>query len=167
MSDMVTCRYNKAHKVKRTRLFIHEAKCPDAKLSNLQTCPYNAQHKVSFENMEAHKKKCPDKPQIDPKIMNEMKKYIQMVKENDEPPKADEIIDEDKKDQSNSSNSKNEKIECINFNQINVDDIFTSYGMSNNVVDINEIENYSISSDYYKSKNISIDESNSNRLVKK
>ena len=44
--------------------------------------------------MEAHKKKCPDKPQIDPKIMNEMKKYIQMVKENNEPPKADEIIDE-------------------------------------------------------------------------
>lgn len=156
MSEMSTCRYNKAHKVKRTRLFIHEAKCPDAKSSNLQTCPYNAQHKVSFENMETHKKKCPDKPQIDPKLLNEMKKYIQMVKENNEPPKADEIIEEDKNDQSNSSNSKNENEsnEYINFNQLNVDDLFTNYEMSNNVVDINEIENYSINSDYYKSKNI-------------
>ena len=77
--DMAVCRYNKAHKVKRSRLFIHEMKCPDAKTSKLQTCPYNQQHKVSFENMDKHKRTCPDRPIIDDKLQEEMKNYIQMM----------------------------------------------------------------------------------------
>lgn len=79
MSEILQCRYNKNHKVKKGRLLIHEEKCPDKKTSNLVSCPYNPMHKVSFFNINKHKTQCPDRPQIDEVLHNQILAFIDVT----------------------------------------------------------------------------------------
>ena len=141
---MVVCRYNKAHKVKRSRLFIHEMKCPDAKTSKLQTCPYNQQHKVSFENMDKHKRTCPDRPIIDEKLQEEMKNYIQMMNNCNEPPKANEFPEDKKEESAKRINDGLNNQSHMTFSSVNVNELFDDCNMGNNVYDYEDI-NYDIS----------------------
>lgn len=80
MDSIVDCRYNKNHRIRQSRLLIHEQKCPDKKCSKMVNCPYNPRHKVSFLKFENHKKTCPDKPHLDELLQNEMQAYIQQMK---------------------------------------------------------------------------------------
>ena len=60
------CRYNKNHKVKPSRIDIHEQKCPDRlKYQNkFKLCPYNPSHKIERELYEQHVSECPNKPKL-------------------------------------------------------------------------------------------------------
>ena len=60
------CRYNKNHKVKSSRIDIHEQKCPDRlKYQNkFKLCPYNPSHKIEKEYYEKHVLECPNKPKL-------------------------------------------------------------------------------------------------------
>lgn len=58
MSDnLVQCRYNKYHKVKRTKLVMHELDCPD-KRETIETCLLNPGHKYPVTEREIHKATC-------------------------------------------------------------------------------------------------------------
>ena len=160
--DMAVCRYNKAHKVKRSRLFIHEMKCPDAKTSKLQTCPYNQQHKVSFENMDKHKRTCPDRPIIDDKLQEEMKNYIQMMNNCNEPPKANEFSEEKKEEKKINDGLNNQS--HMTFSSVNVNELFDDCNMGNNVYDYEDI-NYDISMESVNTRKK--DESTDSGIIKK
>lgn len=74
--NLVACRYNPNHKMKQTRLLIHEESCPDKKGKNLKMCPYNPVHKVAPENYERHKQICDQRPKVDPEVEQELKAYL-------------------------------------------------------------------------------------------
>jgi hypothetical protein len=74
--NLVACRYNPNHKMKQTRLLIHEESCPDKKGKNLKMCPYNPVHKVAPENYERHKQICDQRPKVDPEVEQELKEYL-------------------------------------------------------------------------------------------
>ena len=88
-----------------------------------------------------HKKICPDRPIIDAKLQEEMKNYIQMMNNCNEPPKANEFSEEDSgkkiKDEFNNQNQ-------ITFSSVNVNELFDDCNMGNNVYDYDDI-NYDIS----------------------
>lgn len=75
--SLVACRYNPNHKMKPTRLLIHEGQCPDRYNKVLKVCPYNPVHKLSPEMYEKHKKECPQRPKIDEDVEKELKEYLQ------------------------------------------------------------------------------------------
>ena len=69
MSDLVSCRYNKNHKVKRSRLVIHEYKCPDKDRNpDIIVSPFDPNEKINIKNYEKHCKK------YEPKIDEDLKK---------------------------------------------------------------------------------------------
>jgi hypothetical protein len=74
--NLVACRYNPNHKMKQTRLLIHEEQCPDKKGKNLKMCPYNPIHKVTVENYERHKQSCDQRPKVDAALEMELKEYL-------------------------------------------------------------------------------------------
>lgn len=76
MSDLKVCSYNKNHKIKASRLMIHESTCPDKDSSGLVNCPYNVAHKVKASNLGDHVKICPQKPKIDHDTHQEMLEYV-------------------------------------------------------------------------------------------
>ena len=63
---MAICRYNPNHKMKQSRLLIHEQKCPDRlkKQDLYRLCPYNPNHKIEKEKYEKHILECENKPKI-------------------------------------------------------------------------------------------------------
>ena len=63
---MAICRYNSNHKMKPSRLLIHEQKCPDRlkKQDLYRLCPYNPNHKIEKEKYEKHILECENKPKI-------------------------------------------------------------------------------------------------------
>ena len=63
---MAICRYNPNHKMKPSRLLIHEQKCPDRlkKQDLYRLCPYNPNHKIEKEKYEKHILECENKPKI-------------------------------------------------------------------------------------------------------
>jgi len=75
-SELKECRYNKNHRVKVGRLFIHESNCPDKKNSDLVRCSYDVNHLVKKSNLESHLKICPKKPNIDQQLHQEMLEYV-------------------------------------------------------------------------------------------
>ena len=75
--QFVICRYNKNHKVLKSRIILHESKCPDSKGNKLRTCPFNITHKISNEKFDKHLKICPNKPKIEQSLKDEISKYIQ------------------------------------------------------------------------------------------
>ena len=64
--NMAVCRYNPNHKMKPSRLLIHEQKCPDRlkKQDLYRLCPYNPNHKIEKEKYEQHILVCENKPKI-------------------------------------------------------------------------------------------------------
>ena len=74
--NLVACRYNPNHKMKQTRLLIHEEQCPDKKGKNLKMCPFNPIHKVTVENYERHKQSCDQRPKVDAALEMELKEYL-------------------------------------------------------------------------------------------
>ncbi len=90
MSDLVCCRYNKNHKVKRSRLVIHEYKCPDKdKNPNIIVSPFDPNEKIHIKNYEKHCKKYEQK--IDDELKEKMKEYIKDKNNEDNYQKLQEI----------------------------------------------------------------------------
>ena len=82
--NLVSCRYNPNHKMKQTRLLIHEDTCPDSKGKTLKMCPFNPVHKLTPENYERHKQTCDQRPIVDKALEDELKEYLrsQIVEKN-------------------------------------------------------------------------------------
>jgi hypothetical protein len=74
--NLVACRYNPVHRMKSSRLLVHEEKCPDRRNKVLKICPYNPVHKVTPDQYEKHKRQCHNKPQVDPELEKELKDYL-------------------------------------------------------------------------------------------
>lgn len=74
--SIVQCRYNPNHKMKISRLLIHEDSCPDSKGKLLLSCPYNPVHKLKPGNFENHKKECPQRPKVDEQLEKEMREFM-------------------------------------------------------------------------------------------
>ena len=64
--DLVVCRFNPNHKVKKSRIQIHEQKCPDRikYQDKYKLCPYNPNHHPRKESYEKHLLICDSKPNI-------------------------------------------------------------------------------------------------------
>ena len=64
--ELVECRYNPNHIVKKSRIEIHEQKCPDRlkKQNEYKLCPYNPRHHIKKELFEKHKLECENRPKI-------------------------------------------------------------------------------------------------------
>ncbi len=88
--EFATCRYNPNHKnIKKSRLMMHEFKCPD-KNNSLKCCIYNPSHKFLITEIESHQINCPDKPKTikhensnSEDLELDIRAYIQNNKEND------------------------------------------------------------------------------------
>lgn len=78
-NDLVTCPYNKNHKVKRSHLIVHKKKCPDRNTKGLVKCPYNSSHEMKISMLESHKSKCPDRIIIKETTKNEMAECIKKM----------------------------------------------------------------------------------------
>lgn len=69
---LVSCPYNPAHRMLRSRLQMHLTKCvkdhPDA---DKRTCPFNAKHRISAAEFSHHLVQCPDKGLVERKIAYE------------------------------------------------------------------------------------------------
>lgn len=69
---LVSCPYNPAHRMLRSRLQMHLTKCvkdhPDA---DKKTCPFNAKHRISAAEFSHHLVQCPDKGLVERKIAHD------------------------------------------------------------------------------------------------
>ena len=90
--SLVCCRYNKNHKVKASRLQMHEAKCPDRVNSKikLMQCPYNPNHQIEEKDFANHKKNCPDKPNITEDEKRDMDEAVSKINIDEERKKIEE-----------------------------------------------------------------------------
>ncbi|CAG9789857.1 unnamed protein product [Diatraea saccharalis] len=61
----VSCPYEAAHRVPRSRLQAHLVKCQQ-KYPQLRICPYNATHRFPESEMKAHVVSCPSKAFVFP-----------------------------------------------------------------------------------------------------
>ena len=77
--SLVECRFNPNHKVKKSRILIHEMKCPDKikKQNEFKLCPYNPYHYIKNELFEKHKLECDSRP----KITNEEEQSIEKTRQ--------------------------------------------------------------------------------------
>ena len=75
-TGLVSCRYNKNHKVKNSRLLFHEKDCPDRDTENVVVCAYDPSHKVKASLKNQHEKTCPRRPKEDKNLLDEMENYI-------------------------------------------------------------------------------------------
>ena len=57
MTHLVSCRYNPIHKVKKSKLIIHEYKCPDRFNLNIIVCPFDPNEKIHINDYNNHIKK--------------------------------------------------------------------------------------------------------------
>ena len=64
--NYAVCRYNPNHKCKKSRIEIHELKCPDRfkKQNDYILCLYNPSHKIKKELYDKHLLECENKPRI-------------------------------------------------------------------------------------------------------
>ena len=74
--NLAQCRYNPAHKMKRSRLEIHEQKCPDRHKCKIKYvyCPYDPTDLIKEEDLESHKLICKYRPNITDKDQEEIDK---------------------------------------------------------------------------------------------
>ena len=54
MSHLVSCRYNPNHKVKKSKLIIHEYKCPNRFNPNIIVCPFDPNEKIHINDYNKH-----------------------------------------------------------------------------------------------------------------
>lgn len=66
----VSCPYNSAHRVPRSRIQSHIVRCKE-KNPNLIICPYNATHRLPESEIKVHVLNCPSKDAIFPSKLNE------------------------------------------------------------------------------------------------
>jgi hypothetical protein len=147
---LVSCRYNKNHKVKKSKLFIHECKCSDKNNSNVVSCPFNSNHKINIKNLEKHKKICENKPKINSEFDNKLNMFLNgknnkiNIKEKEENSKNDDINfdiskeEDDKIYEVNDNNNiidKNEKI-IKNFDDMTNQEVLNN--MDNGMIDMEE-----------------------------
>ena len=72
MTHLVSCRYNPIHKVKKSKLIIHEYKCPDRFNLNIIVCPFDPNEKIHINDYNNHINLKIDKVNYDDKdIMRE------------------------------------------------------------------------------------------------
>ena len=79
MSDLVCCRYNPNHKVKKSRLTIHEYKCPDKNNSKVVVCPFDPNEKINVKDYDNHVRK--HQPKIDNNLKEAIQNYIRENKQ--------------------------------------------------------------------------------------
>ena len=140
---LVSCRYNKNHKVKKSKLFIHECKCSDKNNSNVVSCPFNSNHKINIKNLEKHKKICENKPKINNDFENKLNMFLNgkninnFIKENEKNNNKDDNNFEtnDFNDVDNNNNNNNEKI-IKNFDVMTNQEVFIN--MDNGMIDMEE-----------------------------
>lgn len=77
MSELVSCRYNPSHKVKRSRLMFHEEKCPNKNTNIIKTCLYNPNHKIHKDIFDDHLNTCPDRPDFDKAQQEKLRAYVE------------------------------------------------------------------------------------------
>jgi len=84
--NLKQCRYNPNHKVKPSRIDIHEQGCPDrVKYENkFQLCLYNPSHKIEKELFNEHLKVCENRPKLTPIKKNQKEKYELTFEEEEE-----------------------------------------------------------------------------------
>lgn len=142
MSEIVQCRYNRNHKIKQGRLFLHEERCPDKKCSKLIKCPFNPKHKVSFTKIDNHKIQCPDRPQIDEGLHNEMRSFIEaMNKEKKKTQKENLAIKWPKKKKEAELNSLNKNWYIHNNNCIDDKEDLFWIKNENGIIEYDEEDN--------------------------
>ena len=76
-SSMLECRYNSNHRVKSSRLLMHEMNCPNKNTSNVKVCSFDATHKVHASQIASHEKNCPKRPKHDQDTLKEMEMFIE------------------------------------------------------------------------------------------
>ena len=136
---LVSCRYNKNHKVKKSKLFIHECKCSDKNKSNIVCCPFNSNHKINIKNLEKHKKICENKPKINNDFDNKLnmflngKNYDNFIKENEKNNNNNNF--DINNDFNENNNNNNEKI-IKNFDVMTNQEVFIN--MDNGMIDMEE-----------------------------
>jgi len=59
--DLVTCPYNPAHSIKKSRIQIHLVKCRRSHPDVLKICSFNATHHIPKEEMKRHLEHCPER----------------------------------------------------------------------------------------------------------
>lgn len=74
--ELKECRYNKNHKVKPGRLYVHECNCPDKVNSDLVRCSYDFNHMIKKTKLEEHLRVCPKRPKVDINLHQEMVEYL-------------------------------------------------------------------------------------------
>ena len=79
MSDLVCCRYNPNHKVKKSRLTIHEYKCPDKNNSKVVVSPFDPNEKINVKDYDEHVRK--HQPKIDNNLKEAIQNYIRENKQ--------------------------------------------------------------------------------------
>ena len=116
--SLVCCRYNKNHKVKASRLQMHEAKCPDRINSKikLKQCPYNPNHQIEEKDFENHKINCPDKPNITEDEKRDMEEAVSKINIDEERKK----IQEARKSYYKGCSSQNDDVEDYNSFKSNI-----------------------------------------------
>lgn len=74
--SLVQCRYNPNHRMKKSRLEIHEQKCPDKHKCKIKYvyCPYDPTDLIKEEELESHKLICKYRPNISIKEQEEISK---------------------------------------------------------------------------------------------
>ena len=74
--SLVQCRYNPNHRMKKSRLEIHEQKCPDKHKCKIKYvyCPYDPTDLIKEEDLESHKLICKFRPNISDKEQKEISK---------------------------------------------------------------------------------------------
>jgi hypothetical protein len=96
--NLVSCRYNPSHKMKITRLLVHENNCPDRRNVSLMVCPYNPLHKLSPEKYENHKSECPYRPKVDQSSEDLLCKFLEEKKKKEFEALSSMSIIEEKKE---------------------------------------------------------------------
>lgn len=123
MSDLVPCRYNPKHKVKRSRLVIHEYKCPNRFEGKVVVCPLDPNEKINIADYDKHVKEHTYRLGINNLDFNPS----QNKKKNNENKRMNNFDDKEKEEKSSENNNndnlneENEENEEIEFNAENIE----------------------------------------------
>jgi len=100
MDDLVTCPYNVAHTIKKTRMQGHLLKCRKNYPGEFVVCTYNATHHIRKEELLFHLETCVDKFAVQARQLASMQLssdggFLTRPKSNLPPPQELQLQDED------------------------------------------------------------------------